>query len=78
MGRAGRPLDTGRPAAPGTEIRVGDFTELIATAISNVDAREDLAASAPASWLPRMKSVGGWCAIFMTGLSSGSSIPSSR
>ena len=33
------------PLPPGTEVRVGEFTELIATAISNVDAREDLAAS---------------------------------
>jgi GAF domain-containing protein len=33
------------PLPPDTEVRVGEFTELIATAISNVDAREDLAAS---------------------------------
>jgi hypothetical protein len=33
------------PLPAGTEIRVGEFTELIATAISNVQAREDLAAS---------------------------------
>ena len=33
------------PLPPNTEVRVGEFTELIATAISNVDAREDLAAS---------------------------------
>jgi GAF domain-containing protein len=35
----------GEPLPPDTEIRVGEFTELIATAISNVQAREDLAAS---------------------------------
>ena len=33
------------PLPAGTEVRVSEFTELIATAISNVDAREDLAAS---------------------------------
>ena len=33
------------PLPADTEVRVGEFTELIATAISNVDAREDLAAS---------------------------------
>jgi GAF domain-containing protein len=33
------------PLPPDTEGRVGEFTELIATAISNVQAREDLAAS---------------------------------
>jgi signal transduction histidine kinase len=33
------------PLPADTEIRVGEFTELIATAMSNVQAREDLAAS---------------------------------
>jgi PAS domain S-box-containing protein len=33
------------PMAPSTEARMGEFTELMATAISNVQARSDLAAS---------------------------------
>jgi signal transduction histidine kinase len=33
------------PFAPDTESRVGDFTELVATAISNAEARADLVAS---------------------------------
>jgi signal transduction histidine kinase/uncharacterized protein YoaH (UPF0181 family) len=33
------------PLPAGTEVRVSEFTELIATAMSNVQAREDLAAS---------------------------------
>jgi PAS domain S-box-containing protein len=33
------------PMPPGTESRMGQFTELVATAISNVQARSDLAAS---------------------------------
>ncbi|MCW3015255.1 MAG: sensor kinase [Solirubrobacterales bacterium] len=33
------------PLPPGTESRIGEFTELVATAISNVQARSDLAAS---------------------------------
>jgi signal transduction histidine kinase len=33
------------PLPPGTESRIAEFTELIATAISNVEARSDLAAS---------------------------------
>jgi PAS domain S-box-containing protein len=36
---------TDQPMAPGTESRMGEFTELMATAISNVQARSDLAAS---------------------------------
>jgi signal transduction histidine kinase len=35
----------GRPLPPGTESRIGEFTELVATAISNIEARSDLAAS---------------------------------
>jgi GAF domain-containing protein len=33
------------PLPPDTEARIGEFTELVATAISNVQARSDLAAS---------------------------------
>jgi PAS domain S-box-containing protein len=36
---------TAEPLPPATEARLADFTELIATAISNVQARDDLAAS---------------------------------
>ncbi len=34
-----------RPMPPGTESRIGEFTDLVATAISNIQARSDLAAS---------------------------------
>jgi signal transduction histidine kinase len=34
-----------RPLPAGSELRIGEFTELVATAISNVDARSELAAS---------------------------------
>jgi signal transduction histidine kinase len=33
------------PLPPGSELRIGEFTELVATAISNLQARADLAAS---------------------------------
>jgi signal transduction histidine kinase len=33
------------PLPPETEARIGEFTELVATAISNIEARSDLAAS---------------------------------
>jgi PAS domain S-box-containing protein len=36
---------SGAPMPPSTEARMGQFTELVATAISNVQARSDLAAS---------------------------------
>jgi signal transduction histidine kinase/uncharacterized protein YoaH (UPF0181 family) len=36
---------THEPLPPGTELQLGEFTELVATAISNVQARADLAAS---------------------------------
>jgi PAS domain S-box-containing protein len=35
----------GEPLAEDTEVRVGEFTELVATAIANVDTRTELAAS---------------------------------
>ena len=34
-----------RPLPAGTELRIGEFTELVATAISNIEARSELAAS---------------------------------
>jgi signal transduction histidine kinase len=33
------------PLPPGTELRIGEFTELVATAISNIEARSELAES---------------------------------
>jgi signal transduction histidine kinase len=45
VGRAGRPLDTGRAAPPDTEAHLEEFTELVATAIANTQARSELSAS---------------------------------
>ena len=45
MGRGHRRLDATRPLPPDTEARVGDFTDLVATAIANAQAHAELTAS---------------------------------
>ena len=79
LGGDGRRLAAREPLPAGTEARIGEFTELVATAISNMQARTDLAASrarivAAADDGARA----GWCATSTTARSSGWSTRSSR
>jgi GAF domain-containing protein len=52
-----------------TESRLENFTELVATAISNTEARTEVAASRARIVAAADESVGGWCVTCMTGLS---------
>ena len=58
------------PLPAGTEARVGEFTELVATAISNVEARSELAASRARIVEAAERSAGVSCAIFTTARSA--------
>ena len=60
------------PLLDGLEQRLSDFAELVAQALANADAYEQLAASARASSRPGMPSVGGSSATCMTARSSAS------
>ena len=74
-----------RPLPADTESRIADFTELVATAISNIRSAEDLAASREdwrrrgrGSWRRPTRSAGAWFAICTTARSSAWSTRSSR
>ena len=60
------------PLEPSSEAveRIGDFAELVATAIANTESRAALIASARASWRPRTRRGDGSSVIFMTACSS--------
>ena len=66
------------PFPPDTESRVGDFTDLVATATSNAEARADLLASRERLLEGGDESRPAWFAICTTERSSASSTPSSR
>ena len=69
---------TAEPLPMETEARMGEFTELVVTAISNIQARSDLAASRARIVAAATRSAGGWYAISTTELSSAWSTRSSR
>ena len=69
-GVMGAGVAEGKPLPDHIEDRLSEFTELVATAIANAQARSDLAASRARSWRRPTRSAGGWFAICTTARSS--------
>ncbi len=76
VGCDGGRLPTARGAPAETEARIAEFTELMAIAIANIQARSEVATSGRASSTRPTRSAGGSSATCTTARSSASSTPS--
>ena len=78
MGRDRRLVAAREPFPPNTESRIAEFTELVATAVANAEARAELSGRARAWSRPATMRAAASCATCTTAHNSSSSRPSSR